>query len=113
MSAAELEPIVGVGAGGGGPLAVDKNRRISRLALPPDQLNPRGGVDASLLAFAPEQVGAYAAVWPGVAWVARWGRPGVRGGREGCGPWGLLGCRLRQCFVCVRAACLLLLRGGT
>ncbi|KAG2454147.1 hypothetical protein HYH02_001183 [Chlamydomonas schloesseri] len=55
VSAAELAPIVGGIAGAGGPLAADKNRRISRLALPPDQLNPRGGVDASLLAFAPEQ----------------------------------------------------------
>ncbi|KAG2432584.1 hypothetical protein HXX76_008928 [Chlamydomonas incerta] len=58
VSAAELAPIVGGGGGGGGgggPLAADKNRRISRLALPPDQLNPRGAVDASLLTFAPEQ----------------------------------------------------------
>ncbi|PNH05146.1 hypothetical protein TSOC_008557, partial [Tetrabaena socialis] len=29
--------------------------RIWRMLLPPDQLNPRGGVDASLLLFAPEQ----------------------------------------------------------
>lgn len=67
VSAAELAPIVGGGGGGSGPIAVDKNRRISRLALPPDQLNPRGGVDASLLTFAPEQVcgccGGRVGVW--------------------------------------------------
>ncbi|GLC36187.1 hypothetical protein PLESTF_001470600 [Pleodorina starrii] len=37
------------------PYLYVKRARIWRVAMPPDQLNPRGGVDASLLLFAPDQ----------------------------------------------------------
>ncbi|GIL56622.1 hypothetical protein Vafri_11958, partial [Volvox africanus] len=37
------------------PYLYVKRARIWRVLMPPDQLNPRGGVDASLLLFAPDQ----------------------------------------------------------
>ncbi|GIM04013.1 hypothetical protein Vretimale_8651 [Volvox reticuliferus] len=37
------------------PYLYVKRARIWRVMMPPDQLNPRGGVDASLLLFAPDQ----------------------------------------------------------